>query len=60
MQKCRQTNKHCHTEGKAQAHLRSVIEIRPDYNGRVYFCFFCGHYHVGREKKNAKKNKYKK
>ncbi len=60
MLKCRRTGKHCHSEGKAQAQLRSILKIRPDYEGRVYCCIFCRHYHVGREKQGAHKNKYAK
>lgn len=60
MRKCRHSGKHCHSEGKAEAQLRSVLLIRPNYEGRVYFCFYCGHWHVGRESKKGHKNKYAK
>jgi hypothetical protein len=44
------------SRGKAEAHLRS---LKDGYTGRVYPCEHCGGWHVGREKKNAHKDKYK-
>jgi hypothetical protein len=54
---CPQSKKVIHlSRGKAEAHLRS---LKDGYTGRVYPCEHCGGWHVGREKKNAHKDKYK-
>ena len=46
------------SKGKAGAALRS-LQLKADYTGQIYPCPFCNGYHIGREKKNAHKNKYK-
>lgn len=46
------------SKNKAEAALRS-LQAKNEYTGRVYPCPFCSGYHLGREKKNVHKNKYK-
>jgi len=55
---CQRTGKHCHSEGAAEAQLRSILRTNPSYNGRVYFCRWCGKHHVGRNSP-YNKNKYR-
>jgi hypothetical protein len=60
MKFCRATRKHCHTEGKAEAQLRSIRERDPNYCGEVYFCLHCGHFHIGRRRpQKGHQNKYR-
>ena len=55
---CAETGKVIKTsEGAAAAQLRSLQEYN-GYPGCVYPCIYCKGWHVGRAKKNAKKNKY--
>lgn len=59
MSKCLGSNKVIFfSEGKAGAALRSLRE-KGVYSGKVYPCPCCNGYHIGREKKNAHRNKYK-
>jgi rubrerythrin len=56
---CERTGKQCHqSKGKAEAHLRS-LRGKSDYVGRVYHCERCGFWHVGREKKGTRENRYR-
>jgi hypothetical protein len=55
------TRKHRHpSRGKAEAQLRSVIKVRPEYaaQGRVYPCGQCAGWHVGRQRVRAHQSKY--
>ena len=52
------TGKVSHSRGMAEAQLRSIHRMNPDYNGHVYPCERCAGWHVGRAKKFAHKNKY--
>lgn len=52
------TGKVSHSRGMAEAQLRSIHRMNPDYNGHVYPCVQCQGWHVGRAKKFAHKNKY--
>ena len=57
--KCPKSGKQIHlSAGKACAQLRSLQEH--GYEGEAYFCKYCSGWHVGRLKKNAHRNKYKK
>lgn len=47
------------SKNKAEAALKS-LQLRNDYTGHIYPCVDCCGYHIGRDKKNAHKNKYKK
>ncbi len=58
MKRCKHTGKHCHSKGKAEAQLRSILRVKPAYEGRAYYCFWCGEYHVGRRSKKGHQNKY--
>ena len=35
---------------KAEAHLRSLQDLKHYKNGHVYFCRYCQAFHVGRQK----------
>ncbi len=49
---CFKSGKHRHEKKrKAESQLRSLKRICSNYSGKVYYCFFCGGYHVGRKKK---------
>jgi hypothetical protein len=56
---CQKTGKQIHLSiNKAQKHLIRLKEMK-NYEGKVYGCLYCGGWHIGRQKKNARKNKYK-
>ena len=58
---CVKTGKQIHLSiKKAQKHLRRMREIWEVYNGKIYACIHCGGWHIGRQRKKAKKNKYAK
>jgi hypothetical protein len=53
------SGKHRHpSKGAAEAHLRSLLRVEPEYRGHVYPCIECREWHVGRLKKNAHVNKF--
>ena len=57
--KCLDSNKIIFlSKNKACAALRS-LQVKNEYIGRVYPCPFCSGYHIGREKINTSRNKYK-
>jgi hypothetical protein len=59
--KCPSSGKEIHwSYGEAMAHLRSLRErTEYQYQGEVYPCDGCGGWHVGRLKRSAHRNKYK-
>jgi len=48
------------SRGAAEAHMRSLLKFKPDYDGRPYLCGHCKAWHVGRMKKASRKNRYSK
>lgn len=60
MQICSRSGKQIHySRGEAQAQLRSILSNNNrNYDGKPYACIYCGGWHVGRRKKNARRNKY--
>jgi hypothetical protein len=57
---CKETKKQKHpSRGAAESHLRHLAEVK-DYSGHVYPCTECQGWHVGRFKKNAHQNKFRK